>query len=338
MAQPQSAIQAGPGRSARFLVLELGPDAEEQVRAGLAGVPNLVRAVGHRDEAMALSCVVAIGADAWSRLQPGRSRPAQLHPFQALADGGRLAPSTPGDVLLHIRAEREDFCYELARLILARLGDAVTVIDETHGFAYLDSRDLIGFVDGTENPSGDERLAFTIVGDEEPDHAAAATSPCSATSPTSTPGRRSRAKRRRRWSAEPGRTTSSSRTNAVCRRRTRSGRRSSATAPSRRSCATTAPTARHARPARTSSPMPATFRSPRGCSSGCSSPTPTATTTACSTSRAPVTGTHFFAPSQDALEALADPAPQAITESAAQAVAEPAGTDSSLQIGSLRLR
>jgi putative iron-dependent peroxidase len=74
-------------------------------------------------------------------------------------------------VLLHIRAEREDFCHELARLILARLGDAATVIDETHGFAYLDSRDLVGFVDGTENPQGDERRAFTIVGDEDAAHA-----------------------------------------------------------------------------------------------------------------------------------------------------------------------
>ena len=45
------------------------------------------------------------------------------------------------------------------------------MVDETHGFAYLDSRDLIGFVDGTENPSGDERLAFTVVGDEDPAHA-----------------------------------------------------------------------------------------------------------------------------------------------------------------------
>src|SRR5262249_14708551 len=141
MAQPQNAIQAGPGRCARFLVLELRPDSEAQVREALAGVPNLVRAVGHRDEAMALSCVVALGAEAWSRLQPGRTRPAQLHPFVALSDGGRVAPSTPGDVLLHIRAERDDFCYELARLILARLGDAVTVVDETHGFAYFDSRD-----------------------------------------------------------------------------------------------------------------------------------------------------------------------------------------------------
>ena len=74
-------------------------------------------------------------------------------------------------MLLHIRAEREDFCHELARLILAAMGAAATVVDETHGFAYLDSRDLIGFVDGTENPSGDERLAFTVVGDEDPAHA-----------------------------------------------------------------------------------------------------------------------------------------------------------------------
>ncbi|HEV7733719.1 MAG TPA: Dyp-type peroxidase [Candidatus Binatia bacterium] len=173
MDQPQSTIQAGPGRCARFLVLELGSDAgaDEQVRAALAGVSNLVRAVGHRDEAAALSCVVAIGADAWPRLQPDRSKPAQLHPFPELADGGRRAPSTPGDVLLHIRAEREDFCHELARLILARLGAAVTVIDETHGFVYFDNRDLIGFVDGTENPTVDERLGFTIVGDEDPAHA-----------------------------------------------------------------------------------------------------------------------------------------------------------------------
>jgi hypothetical protein len=41
----------------------------------------------------------------------------------------------------------------------------------------------------------------------------------------------------------------------------------------------------------------------------------------------PVTGVNFFAPSQDALEALADPAPQE--------VAEPSATDTSLKIGSL---
>lgn len=173
MSLPQFAIEAGPGRCTRFVTLVLGPrpaDARVAARA-LADVPNLVRACGQRDEAAALSCVVAIGAEAWPRLLPGRPLPGQLHAFRPLADGGREAPATPGDVLLHVRAEREDFCHELLRLVFARLGDTVTVADETHGFAYLDSRDLVGFVDGTENPRGDERAASAIVGDEDPDHA-----------------------------------------------------------------------------------------------------------------------------------------------------------------------
>ena len=173
MGAPQEAIQAGPGRSALILTLLVGPSEDDAsaVRALGAELAGLVRTVGHRDESAALSCVVAIGADAWQRLAPGRGRPAQLHPFRALEDGPRQAPSTPGDLLLHIRAERADFCHELARLIVGRLGAAVQIVDETQGFAYMDSRDLIGFVDGTENPAGEARRAATIVGDEDPEHA-----------------------------------------------------------------------------------------------------------------------------------------------------------------------
>ncbi|MDX2167281.1 MAG: Dyp-type peroxidase [Deltaproteobacteria bacterium] len=173
MPESQEAIQSGPGRAAIFLVLTVGASDQDAalVREVCADISGLVRAVGHRDETAALSCVVAIGAEAWERVLPGRGRPAQLHPFRALADGGRVAPSTPGDLLLHIRAERQDFCQELMRAIMTRLGGAVAIADEVHGFAYMDSRDLIGFVDGTENPAGELRRAFTIVGDEDPEHA-----------------------------------------------------------------------------------------------------------------------------------------------------------------------
>jgi len=172
MAQ-QSGVLAGPGRSAIFLTLAVGPGADDAatVRDVCAAIPALVRSVGHRDESAALSCIVAIGADAWERLAPGHARPAQLHPFRELVDGPRRAPSTPGDVLLHIRAERADFCHELARVVRVKLGGAASVVDETSGFAYMDSRDLIGFVDGTENPGPDERAEFVIVGDEDPAHA-----------------------------------------------------------------------------------------------------------------------------------------------------------------------
>ena len=173
MAEPQVSSLASPGTSAVFLTLCIGPAEADASRARevCAMVPALVRSVGHRDPAAELSCVVAFGADAWERLVPGRGRPTQLHAFRALRDGPRTAPATDGDVFLHVRAERRDFCHELVRLIMEKLGDAVRVVDETHGFAYMDNRDLIGFVDGTENPGGQARALWTIVGDEDPDRA-----------------------------------------------------------------------------------------------------------------------------------------------------------------------
>src|ERR1700690_975854 len=84
------------------------------------------------------------------------------------ASAPRRAVATPGDLLFHIRAERMDLCFELASLIVTRLGDAIEIVDEVPGFRYFDDRDLTGFVDGTENPVGPAAIEATIVGDEEP--------------------------------------------------------------------------------------------------------------------------------------------------------------------------
>ncbi len=97
-----------------------------------------------------------------------RPRPAELHPFQEIRSGGRHAVSTPGDILFHIRAKRMDLCFELAMQIMDSLGDVVSVADEVHGFRYFDDRDVMGFVDGTENPRGDAAREAAIVGDEDP--------------------------------------------------------------------------------------------------------------------------------------------------------------------------
>ncbi len=81
------------------------------------------------------------------------------------------APSTPGDLLFHIRSERVDLCFEFERLLLDSLGASVKVVDEVPGFRYFDARDLLGFVDGTANPSGLDLPAATLVGEEDPDFA-----------------------------------------------------------------------------------------------------------------------------------------------------------------------
>ena len=50
---------------------------------------------------------------------------------------------------------------------MARIGDAVSPADEVQGFRYFDDRDLIGFVDGTENPTGQAAIDAVLVGEED---------------------------------------------------------------------------------------------------------------------------------------------------------------------------
>jgi putative iron-dependent peroxidase len=90
-----------------------------------------------------------------------------LHPFPAIVGDKHRAVSTPGDLLFHIRATQMDLCFELAGQIMERLRGTVTVVDEVHGFKYFDERDLLGFVDGTENPTGRVAHDAVIVGDSD---------------------------------------------------------------------------------------------------------------------------------------------------------------------------
>jgi putative iron-dependent peroxidase len=172
MAEPQPGINAPQTRAAIFVVLGVGsrPDDAGAVRSGAANLGALIRSVGARDPSAALNCIIAFGTVVWDRLF-GPERPAELHAFREIHSGPRLAPATAGDILLHIFAERADMCFELATRFISELGGAVHVIDEAHGFRYFDDRDLIGFVDGTENPSGAASVAATIVGEEDIDFA-----------------------------------------------------------------------------------------------------------------------------------------------------------------------
>jgi putative iron-dependent peroxidase len=109
---------------------------------------------------------MGFGSDAWDRLF-GPPRPAELHPFREFRAGTRHAVATPGDLLFHIRAKRMDLCFELATQLMARIGKAVSPVDEVHGFRYFDDRDLIGFVDGTENPRGAAAVDAVLIGEED---------------------------------------------------------------------------------------------------------------------------------------------------------------------------
>ncbi len=166
-AVPQS-VTAPLTRTAIFLVVAVNPGAENRtkIRSLCEDLAALVRSVGQRVPDGELSCCTAFGSEAWDPLF-GHPRPAELHKFGEIVAGERRAVSTPGDILFHIRAERMDLCFELTTQIMTRLGSAVTAVDEVYGFRYFDSRGLIGFVDGTENPKGQDALDATLVGQED---------------------------------------------------------------------------------------------------------------------------------------------------------------------------
>ncbi|MFJ2936780.1 Dyp-type peroxidase [Streptomyces sp. NPDC087219] len=159
-------VVAPPSRAAVFLVVTVNPGGEATVREALQDLSGLVRSVSFRYPDAGLSCVAGIGSEGWDRLVGG-PRPRELHPFPALRGPRHRAPATPGDLLFHVRARRMDLCFELARLLVESLGSAGTVVDEVHGFSYLDERDLLGFVDGSENPGGQVAAAAVHIGDED---------------------------------------------------------------------------------------------------------------------------------------------------------------------------
>jgi putative iron-dependent peroxidase len=166
--EPQGGILPEPPESALFLVLSAG-DRDRDGRAvakALARVPELTRPLARAEPRARLRSVVALGPALWDVASPGL-RPRRFADFPAVDSGELRAPATGGDVLLHLAARRPDLCFELALRVRRELGDRVGVLEEVHGFRYLDGRDLTGFIDGTENPKGRERAEVALVGAED---------------------------------------------------------------------------------------------------------------------------------------------------------------------------
>ena len=164
---PQPVV-AALTRAAIFLVVTVNPGADNlaAVKSVCADLSAILRTVGFRDPDGRSSCVMGIGSDLWDSLF-APPRPKDLHPFQEIHAGSRHAVATPGDLLFHIRSQRMDLCFELATLIMTRLGSAVAPADEVQGFQYFDERDLLGFVDGTENPTDQAAIDATLIGGED---------------------------------------------------------------------------------------------------------------------------------------------------------------------------
>ncbi len=169
MSQPQTGVIEENRTFAFFLVLKLKDAKKEgrKVAKTCAQFPMMVTEAGEKDPKAEITASVSFGSEFWDAVSPAK-RPALLHPFAAIQGDNRVAPATGGDILFHISSHRHDLNFELARRIMTELGTLVDVLDDVHGFTYLDSRDLTGFIDGSANPKGDaERSEAALIGGED---------------------------------------------------------------------------------------------------------------------------------------------------------------------------
>lgn len=163
----QSGVCADARPYASFIAFDWreGIDAE-LARQALAQVPSLTQQLAEQFPDAGICSVVAVGYAAWEMLYG--EKPKEFHAFPTITSPVIDLPRNELGGLLQIRSERHDLNFELAQRIAERFAPLVRWGEQIDGFRYLDSRDLTGFVDGTENPVGDERAEVALVGDEDP--------------------------------------------------------------------------------------------------------------------------------------------------------------------------
>src|ERR1700753_4053213 len=129
---------------------------------------NLNNSANVRFPVSRASCVMGIGHDAWLRLGLPAPLPKELTNFAPIIGEKHTAVSSRGDLHFHIRADTTSICYDMAAAISDVLDAVAVSVEEVHGFRDWDSRSILGFVDGTENPHGQDREFFGMIGDEDP--------------------------------------------------------------------------------------------------------------------------------------------------------------------------
>ncbi|MBB1485379.1 Dyp-type peroxidase [Oceanospirillum sediminis] len=166
---PQCGVLAESNLHGYYITYTLRNDDDllPYVQDVLARFPSMLDECRRVFDVPSLSGVVAVGADAWPRVYPS-AKPVALKPFPEMKQGDRSAPETPCDLFFQIRCDRQDINFVVGQRVHALLGELADLQEAIPVFRYLDSRDLTGFVDGTENPQGDDKPRVALIGPEDP--------------------------------------------------------------------------------------------------------------------------------------------------------------------------
>lgn len=168
-AEPQNVLDYR-GDHTIFLVWNFTKDQEAGAvfQRICALVINLNNSSDTRFPDSGAACVMGIGHDAWLRLGLPEPLPKELVNFKPIVGEKHTAVATRGDLHFHLKGSSKSICYDMAASLGQLLDPVAVPVEEVHGFRYWDGRSILGFVDGTENPKGDKRAFFGLIGDSEP--------------------------------------------------------------------------------------------------------------------------------------------------------------------------
>lgn len=162
----QSSITAPASSDATFVLLNAREGAEEQLRAALASAPKLIESIQQQFPDAQLNCAIGFSHHSWERITQAQL-PKELMTFPTYQGEFLSVSDQPHDIILHIRAMRHDAVHILSLALFKAFGDSVSLNEQTNTFKYLDNRDFTGFVDGTENPEGEDRAKVALVDQED---------------------------------------------------------------------------------------------------------------------------------------------------------------------------
>ena len=154
---PQAGIFTEGRTHFYYLEYQLQPDAPtEDVRRAVQSA--LAVEGGEFSET-----VIAFGKDVWDLLNPAWC-PEGLRDFAALSGvDGYSVPSSQRDLLFWIQGNRRDVNMQAGLGIHSFMRTVGALRLDLAGFQYFDSRDLIGFIDGTANPKEDKAREAALI-------------------------------------------------------------------------------------------------------------------------------------------------------------------------------
>lgn len=163
----QSGIIPVASSDALFITFEVRKDRIIQAKKALSAATNIICDIQQQFPDAQLYACIGISHRAWDYFDNAQ-RPSELAPFPHFSNNGIEVGESAGDLVFHIRSNRRDVSYQVANALFSAFDSSLTIIEEVSCFKYLDNRDLTGFVDGTENPEGDDRKDVALVGQEDP--------------------------------------------------------------------------------------------------------------------------------------------------------------------------